>query len=508
MASENLIQINNSVKPYSKVQVAKFLKEIDKEKEVLNSRQKKELDFYLKAYRLELDVLNIEMKPGARLSSNPVAILYSDSLFKLSIKPLLSGILYINDSATVQNRNMGASINGYVGKHLAFYANVTDHWETQVLAKQTYLTQLIGGQYKSAVNRVGGEYSTIRGGTTLSWSWGHIGLIYDRIVWGNGYSGTNILSGRTTPFPQIVFNLKPTNWFEFNYVHGWLDSRILDSTRSFASGTDYLSVYKEKYIAANLFTFIPWNFLQISVGNSIVYSSPKAYPGYLIPFLFYRSVDENNTFIKSNSQLFFTINFKPFRGIHLYNSTFVDEFRLSRITDPKKYNFNSLKFGIRFSDLPLSNFITTVEYTRTNPITYKHRMDVLTFSTNLYSLGNYMRDNSKEYYFSIEWKPISKTRMALSYLDATHYNEYKYLNDSIAVSYPRFKNKIYHNQSLTGSLSYELFAGTTLQGSIMYSNITSVAADGHTAAYYQNMFTPKFLQGKHLTMIGGFSIAF
>jgi len=42
-----LIEINSAVKPYSRLFISQCLKEADENREQLNPRQQKELDFYL-----------------------------------------------------------------------------------------------------------------------------------------------------------------------------------------------------------------------------------------------------------------------------------------------------------------------------------------------------------------------------------------------------------------------------------------------------------------------------
>ncbi len=105
----------------------------------------------------------------------------------------------------------------------------------------------------------------------------------DHFTWGTNYNGSNIFSGRTPSFAHIKVNLKPVSWFEFNYVHGWLVSEVVDSSRSYflvnSYGTDYREVFYKKFIATNLFTFTPLKKLKISVGNSIVYSDIGIHPG-------------------------------------------------------------------------------------------------------------------------------------------------------------------------------------------------------------------------------------
>lgn len=511
---KGVISFNEVIRPISKVTISKLLNEAKVKEEQLNTRQKKELDYYLQAYALETRLLpkyvtsDSIKRDKVNFLKNPISISYSDTLFNVSIRPLAGGFLSVNDKATIQNRWWGATINGYIGKHFSFYTSLTDHWETEVLAAPTYITQQTGGKYKNAVDRTGGEYSTILGGVAYAWKWGYLGFVNDRPVWGNGYNGTNILSGHNTPFPQITLKLSPVKWFEFNYLHGWLNSEILDSSRSFRSGNDFKKVYYNKYIAANMYTFIPWKSLWLSVGNSIIYSHPHAYPGFLIPTLFFRSVDENYTNINNNSQMFFTVNFKYLKHLHLYSSIFAEDFRLSRVKQKDVYNVYSFKGGSQLNGWPLQNVNLTFEYTRTNPITYKHKMDVLTFTTNNYTMGHYLRENSEEIFANIEWKPIRGTSLYIQYLNARHCNEYTYITDEAAVRYPVLQDNIWHNTSFTAGLTYELFAGTMFKASVIFSNITSVDADGFTAQYYLDRFTPSFMQGKNMTLEGGFNINF
>ncbi len=120
----------------------------------------------------------------------------------------------------------------------------------------------------------------------------HVGLVKDQIQWGLNYNGANIFSGRTPSFPMIKLDLSPVKWFDFHYYHGWLVSEVVDSSRSYiTSNGDYRAVYRNKFIAANIFTFKLWSYLHLSFGNSIIYSDNNVQLAYLIPVLFYKSVD-------------------------------------------------------------------------------------------------------------------------------------------------------------------------------------------------------------------------
>src|SRR5690606_29659446 len=111
---------------------------------------------------------------------------------------------------------------------IGFYASLRDNHEKPLLGRSSYLTRRDGGHIKNAT-----DWSDMKGGITWSWKWGNAGLIRDKQVWGNNYNGANIFGGNNPSFVQLYLKIKPVEWFEFNYFHGWLNSMIVDSARSY-----------------------------------------------------------------------------------------------------------------------------------------------------------------------------------------------------------------------------------------------------------------------------------
>ena len=54
LAIDKIISINSVIKPYSRLFISKRLQEAEEKRELLNSRQQKELDFYLMDFGKEL----------------------------------------------------------------------------------------------------------------------------------------------------------------------------------------------------------------------------------------------------------------------------------------------------------------------------------------------------------------------------------------------------------------------------------------------------------------------
>ncbi|MBK9390518.1 MAG: hypothetical protein IPN68_10090 [Bacteroidetes bacterium] len=217
---------------------------------------------------------------------------YGDSLFSLTINPILGGEIFINSSGKATYWRNGLEARGYVSRW-GFYAALRDNHESPLLGKPEYLTKRDGGNVKNQT-----DWSEMTGGVTYGWKWGNIGLVKDALQWGNNYNGANIFGGRNPSFVQLKLNINPVKWFDFNYFHGWLNSMVVDSTESYwvinSYGSDYREVYHKKFIAANMFTFTPFRNLKVSAGNSIVYDGETMNPAYLIPLLFYKSVDHSD----------------------------------------------------------------------------------------------------------------------------------------------------------------------------------------------------------------------
>lgn len=398
LANQKIIAVNSAIKPYSRKFIAQCLVEAQSRDSLLTVRQQKELAFYLKDYNKELLIGKYDDK---RFD----VFYYSDSNFKFSLNPILGGTFWKNASGNNYRRWVGAEAFGYMGKHLALYASLRDNHEKLLVVDTTYLTIRLGMKHKAQF-----DYSEMRGGITWSWKWGMVGLVKDHMEWGNNYHFPNIISAKAPSFAHIKLHLKPVHWFEFNYIHGWLISELVDSSSSYNYNGVQRNVFHNKYMAANMFTFYPVNGLGLSFGNSIVYSDGGVKPAYLIPIFFYKSVDHtyNGTTNAAgqNSQLFFDISIRLIPKTHLYYSWYLDDLSFSRMFDKEtQSNHWSMKWGLRLSNL-IPNVSFTAEYTRTNPLAYKNDVLSTTFTSNWYKLGHYLKDNAHNLYLATDIRPF------------------------------------------------------------------------------------------------------
>ena len=366
----------------------------------------------------------------------------------------------------------GRKFFAYVGK-LGVWVSLRDHHDKEILGTPEYLTQRRGGSNLKS----GGDFEEIRGGITWSWDWGNVGLTMDHNAWGSGYNGTNIQSGRTPSIARINLQMKPVRWFEFNYYHGWLVSEVVDSNRSYWTGSltspAYREVYHPKYFAANMFTFTPHRRLNVSVGNSIVYTDIGVHPGYLIPVFFFKAVDHtlNARTDNMNSQMFLDVSSRNIRNLHLYGTWYVDEVNISNMFDPANHsNLFSWKLGGRLSNYPFQNISLTGEWTRSNSLVFRHPTSTLTYQSNRYNLGHYLTDNAREYYFALRYKPIRGLDLQLSYLLAQKGPDHTELG-SPRLGLKFMESVEWENQTLQLKARYQIINDAYVFGEYRYSNI-------------------------------------
>ena len=521
LANAKIIEINSAIKPYSRIFIAEKLKIASENLDKLNNRQQKELDFYLKDYRLELESTTKGMKPlnlfpksnHVATALNPLGFHYRDSIFTLSVRPIWGIDYYTNSNGNAYHRWGGLEGFAYVTENFGAYTSLRDNYESETLSDPDFFNQRQGDPTKGSPEG-GIEYSEARGGLMASWKWGAIGVVKDHNVWGNGYNGTNILSGHTPSFAQIKLQLTPIRWFEFNYFHGWLVSEVVDSSNSYWDGDAYRSVFYPKYLAANMFTFRPVRFLEVSFGNSIVYSDMNVHLAYMIPFLFYKSVDHTLNATNSadqtgqNSQLFIDISSRNIKNLHLFLTVFVDEFSIERVTDPETHNLISWKGGFRLSNWPVRNLMFTGEFTYTLPLTYQHNIATTTFQSNQYLLGHYLRDNSNDLFFSIRYKPVRGLTLDLAYTLAKHYNDYIYNFDPGLDALPVMQDLTWRNNELALHGRYEFLNNAYVFAGLVFGNAEGFDVDNEPAKYYLDRYSPALFQGKTTTFRAGFNIGF
>jgi hypothetical protein len=497
LASSGIINASTVVKPYSRKQVGEWLLAAKSNESNLSTRQKKEINFYLKDYYKDIS--------GYKPSKKRLDLFYySDSNFSVTVNPIFGAFAQSNGT-NVYGRYVGGEVYGKIGKGWTYYFNLRDNYENTKIRSEYFVNQNRGAVLK--INKVDGseEFNEINGGISYGWQWGSISLVKENVVWGSGYNGTNIFSGHSPSFAMIKLHLNPTKWLDFNYFHGWLVSCVIDSSTINSNPNNLFKrwEYAGKYVAANMLTIKPVKWLDFSLGSSVIYSYRTPQFPYFIPIMFFKAVDHwysnltDNT--DQNSQMFFDLKIRPVKQIQFYSTLFVDEIGLNRMFDKKtSTNYISIKSGFHTLNWPIKNTFFTFEYIRSNPFAYNHWSDVQTYATNKYNFGSYLRDNSDEIYASIKIKPYSNFHIMLDYTKSRKGPDYR-LNDKYYAGDWYMKEVTWQRKAITGQISYQPINDLYINLGYEYSDISGKD---------MSLYTPTYMQGKKSTLFGSVNIGF
>ena len=558
LLTDGIVTAQSVVRPYTRLQVATMLQQAQDADSLLSTRQKADLAFYLNEFALERDTMVSNFVQYTDHSTFSLSVAdpqfsyrSANNMFKLRLRPILGANIAMSKKGALLHRWYGAELQLDIAKHLSIWGSLRDNsWSGNWLSKdyfptdiarihgarihygasqqQPALSPMTGVQYKEA--NYGGDFSDSKGGINLYTWWGSVGLQRENISWGTASHASNILSGRNPAVPMLTLQLTPCRWFQLDYFHAWLVSNVLDSTYYYlentAGHTQAVKNYRpyNKFMAANMLTFMPIKQLSLSVGNSVIYAEQTIQAAYLIPIAFYKSLDHLLTkgvrTQNQNSQVFASLSVRPVHHLHLYGSFFVDEVKFSRFKPSNPEN-NPISYlvGFDWSGWPISGLSLKGEFVRSYIACYTHSIDVLTWESNSYNMGHYMGDNAQSIYAELAYRPVRGLLLKCSYTNDIKYNSYAYQRDNISqtIAQKPFSRAVYRNDEWRLDGIYEPHPNMYMTLSIAYNhargfdNPTNDELSSEylgNAQYYLDRFCPLYYQGKNLTISAAFSFGF
>jgi len=403
LASGHIITVNDEVKPYSRKEIAEYLKLAEIEKDKLNPVEAEELNWYEEEYAHEL------------LSVNERWFLYkySDSLFSIRVSPIGGYGISSTGGSKGHNRWWGISSYGYISNWLGASFSYKDigQFGANVDIKKDFTPER--GYYINSYPPGGIEFSDVKGAINFNWNWGGVSLIKDDVNWGHGKFGQLILSDKPESYPQIQLFLSPAKWIRFYYMHGWLNSLVLDSSQFYYNHLESAppvihQEYIGKYVAANLISLTPVENLDLSLGNSVIYSGSLR-PEFFIPFLYYKVMDHNTgrgNVDDSNGQIFFDISSRNIQNFQVYSTVFIDAATISGLLNGSLNQWwKGYTIGAKNTDFLIPNLNVTIEYTKIMPSVYEHKYDTETYKHIGYVLGDWLGQNADQIRIQADYKP-------------------------------------------------------------------------------------------------------
>lgn len=420
ISQKGVIEYNDLITPLPRSYIAEKLVELSGRTEDLTPLERKELAFYKKDFRFELDFVegvdwSGEEKHayfGKDAAERYRLFSYRDKFFSLNLSPILGYETGSNDGESETHRWNGASMYGYLGKNFGYSFDFRDNREEgQNIDIAKSFTPETGVDAQFFPNSHAIEYSEVHATLTGNWKWGSLTAGKDFINWGYANNGKIVLSSKAPSFGFLRLDLQPTNWLAFNYFHGWLRSDVVDSTRihpTLIDGQNSVQ-FRPKFLASHTLVLTPLKGLDVSIGESVVYDNQLEFL-YLIPIMFFRLADHylsgRRNDAGSNAQIFFSVNSRNhIRKTNLFAEFFIDDLSVPNIFNPdKQVNHFGYTFGASTADVLINNLSLRGEYTRINPFVYRHFIPTQLYTNASYVMGHWMAHNGDQLYGELNYR--------------------------------------------------------------------------------------------------------
>lgn len=414
-AQKGFIIFDDNIRPISKQKIKEALDSVSLHADKLTETERRELAFYQR-----------EFTEGVRKR----ILSASNADFSIHADPIVTASYTAKgNGGNIKQKSIGLNLWGNASKHWGYQFSFQDVSLSGTGLDSTYSTLesgaatgpvLINNYTKNKQN-----YVEIRGHISYQFKNGSVSAGQDYLLWGYGDAGRIVLSDKAPTYPYIRFDYKPLPWLSFNYTHAWLQSNLLDSSRSYTIPSGIFSGIREvniaKYMASHSIDFTLKKGLNFMVGESIIYND-RLNIGYLIPVMFFKAVDNNSSAGAiergSNGQFFFQLNSRnQIKNTQLFATLFIDEIRTSVLFDSKKQR-NQLGYTIGGSrtDLFGVSYLTIgAEYTRIRPFVYRNFLPAQNYTHAGYLLGDWMGNNADRISASLRYTPLAKLKLYSRY---------------------------------------------------------------------------------------------
>ncbi|OGU67832.1 MAG: hypothetical protein A3H45_11730 [Ignavibacteria bacterium RIFCSPLOWO2_02_FULL_55_14] len=238
--------------------------------------------------------------------------------------------------------------------------------------------------------------------------------------WSTGRRGSLYLSTKSPAPPQFRFRAELTDWMDFTYIHADLNSLVVDSNRSYqanssASTPFYRTVYRQKYLASHAVEVSVCNWLDVSLGESVIYSDRGLQLIYLLPVMFFKSGEHYNL-DTDNTQFFFSVDVNPLEHVNVYGSLVIDEFSSYDVfNEERARNQVGWTVGTQVYDVPIPDMEWLLEYTLINPWVYSHKYPAARFTNSGYDMGHWIGQNADNLFSELVYRPHRAVRLSAWY---------------------------------------------------------------------------------------------
>jgi hypothetical protein len=412
-----LPEYRDAARPLSRKVIAEHLRSLEPVVEKMTRVERANFEFFKSEFTYEWLLLAGDPQP-TEVRSHILSFNLLDGI--MNIDPVLRFGYGKSGSESARFQGIGIRTYGYAFRNVGYFFQFADGREKGLLVNVSREHTPETGTVTARAYGDVLEYNTTD--AQFTYQAGSIELSLEKMhnMWGSGRRGNLILSTKPPSYPQLKMRVPLASWMDFIYLHADLNSNVLDSVRSYHAGsssiTDFFRpVNRVKYLAAHQIEFTVARGVDISLGESIVYSDKGPQLIYLIPIMFFKSAEHYNR-DTDNAQLFGSIDLNVIPNVNLSATMFIDEVSTDDLTNPDRArNQVGYSAGLQLYDLPLENLEMLIEYSRLNPWVYSHKYPAATFANNGYDLGHWIGQNADNLYFDLRYTPVRAVRAGLFY---------------------------------------------------------------------------------------------
>ncbi len=408
----------NGTKPLSRKEIARYLAQVHQNFERLNKVELDQLNFLNIEFKEELDGL-IEHLTSYQTRINRIRnnkyikkvlpkIVYQndrnflnwrEDQFQIFVDPILYQHRIYNRTDSLDytekvfQTSNGIRIRGNVGDRLGFFIDVCDskEWGTKKYKIGNYTLPRLGFVRATSPDFIYHDETV----AYLKTGFKYLQITFGKFsnYWGNGHTGSLILSDYATSYDQLKL--------EFIY-------KKFKFTSLYAHLIDYEEydqdiLQKKKYLAAHRLEFLPWQWLSLGLSETIIFKGRSFEPAYLNPVMFFRSAEH---YLGSPDNMMLGLDFKctAIRNIKFYTELLIDDITTTKLGTDWYGNKLGYSVGAFWIDpLKIQNTDIRIEYTRIRPYVYSHA-DGINYTHYQSTLGYWSGPNSENFFAELNYR--------------------------------------------------------------------------------------------------------
>lgn len=418
------------IKPLTRTEIKTSLSKLLKIKDSLSREDREELLFHANDFQLaENDNQSHYKKFTLDQRYRFRAFTLKQSGNSIYADPIFGSSIGINNGKLITERNVGVNFWGNLSERFSYslYFNDITYDGDGLLEIPNWNgnRKFVNIGDKNTLDKK--NYNDLRISLTYSFKNGFISTGQDRLSFGYGQQSNIILSQNAPAYPFIRLKYSPFKKVQFNYLHAFLQSNIINKNDSYPFNTPTYggvsNVYIPKFFALHSLSYSPKEGIDLSFGESIVYAN-KLNVGYLFPLNYFKSFDNTssnqNLLAGANGQFFAAASVRRFiPKTQLYAQLFIDEIRISKLLTNENRNQVGYQVGAKTNDLfKIKRLIGGLEYTRNRPFVYSNLNPVQYYTHHDEMLGDWLGNNSDRMLAFLQYYPNQRiqTKLELAYI--------------------------------------------------------------------------------------------